>query len=82
MEKLITLVFRDRTDEYLMRITLKRFTKQHAHKFKSSEFSLAFKTKSYVSKGHLGNNQTRVLTQLQERIKSFESKFAVAFTHV
>ncbi|HRI80504.1 MAG TPA: hypothetical protein PLR06_13305 [Cyclobacteriaceae bacterium] len=81
LEKLISLFFRSRTDQLLMGISLKRFTQQHAHKFTPSEFSQAFKTRNYVSKGHLGNHQTRVLSLLQERTKSLEARYAIAYPH-
>ena len=80
-EKMLSLAFGKQIDRLLMRLTMARLKRKHEKKFSASDFSLALKAKPYVSKVHLGNNQSRVLSRLQEKIKEFEARFALAFTH-
>lgn len=80
-EKILSLAFGKQVDLLLMNLTLTRLKKKHEKNFSKSDFSLALKTKPHVSKVHLGNNQSRVLSRLQEKIREFEARFALAFTH-
>ncbi len=80
-EKIIDVLFGRQFNQFLMNVTLRRLKRKHSSRFSNSDFSLALKTKPYVSKVHLGNNQTRVLSLLQEKIKEFEARTALAFNH-
>jgi len=81
-EKIVDIFFGGQLNQFLMNVTLRRLKRKHSHRFSTSDFSLALKTKPHVSKGHLGNNQTRVLSLLQEKIKAFEARTSLAFNHV
>ncbi len=82
IEKILSVAFGNQIDPMLMRLTMARLKKKHKKKFSTSDFSLALKTKPYVSKVHLGNNQSRVLSRLQEKMIEFEERFTLALTHV
>jgi predicted nucleotidyltransferase len=58
----------NRLDKYFMDLTLRTMKKRHQSKFTKEDFALALKTKEYVSKIHLGNNQKRILTLYQQRL--------------
>ena len=81
-EKIISILFGKQLNHFLMNVTRRRLEQKHGKKFAAADFSLALKTKPHVSKVHLGNNQSRVLSLLQEKIKDFEARKALAFTHV
>lgn len=80
-EKIVDVIFGERLNQFLMNVTLRRLKRKHSHRFSTLDFSLALKTKPHVSKVHLGNNQTRVLSLLQEKIKEFEARTGLAFNH-
>ena len=73
IERMLDNSFGDRLDRLFMSSTLK-FWKMRFKDFEPSNFDLALKTRTYVSKHHPRNFQSRVLTALNERVKRFEAK--------
>jgi hypothetical protein len=61
-----------RLDDYLMNLTMRTMKKRHQSKFTKEDFALALKTKEYVSKIHLGNNQKRILNLYHERLSELK----------
>ncbi len=81
LEKIARLFFPTQVNALIMQATLLHLKRKYQKLFDASEFSLALKTQPHVSKVHLGNNQKRVLTHLQEKIKEFETKLSRSLTH-
>jgi hypothetical protein len=81
LEKMISSLAGPKLDRWLMNFTLRRFEQKYRGRFTDAEFALALKSKPFVSKVHLSNNQSRILSLLQLKISDFESKSAIAFDH-
>jgi hypothetical protein len=81
LEKMISVLYGQKLNQWLMNFSLRRFERKYKSRFSEADFALALKTKPFVSKVHLSNNQNRVLSLLQLKMKDFESKTAVAFNH-
>ncbi len=66
----------DKLDEFFMTITLKVWERKFEN-YQPDDFSLALKTRKYVSKHHPQNFQKKVLTQYQADIQKFEQETGV-----
>ena len=76
VEALLNNKLGDRLDRVFMNITLKVWKK----KFKDmvdTDFDVALKTRTYVSKHHPRNFQSRVLTALDDKVRTFEDEHQI-----
>ena len=73
VEQMLNNSVGDKLDRLFMTTTLK-FWKTQFKDLDDTNFDLALKTRTYVSKHHPQNFQSRVLTALDERLKQFEEK--------
>jgi len=72
LECLLNHVAADVLDNWLMRITVRRWQRKFRH-FSTEELEHAFRSRKYVSKHHPRNFQQRVLKQLDEQRKKFKA---------
>jgi hypothetical protein len=72
MEKLLNGKMGERADLYCLRTTLTHWQKKFRD-FDPDKFANALKSRSYVSKHHPQDFQTKVLTAYEERIQTFEN---------
>lgn len=76
VEKVLNGRLGERFDRWCMKQTLRRWQKKFGH-FDKEQFELALRTRTYVSKHHPSDFQSRVLNRLQETQAEFESRFGV-----
>lgn len=72
VEKILRGRLADFVDSLCMKLTLRRWKRLYTRMFSSSDFDLAFKTRTYVSKNHPRHFQRNVLSRYEEKVREFE----------
>ncbi|MEL6925352.1 MAG: hypothetical protein AAFO94_14995 [Bacteroidota bacterium] len=80
LERLLNHRITDWVNQWLMRQTQKRNKKKFGHLYPAEELAIMLKSKEYVSKGHLFNNQKILLTQLAKKEQQFETSFNLSLS--
>lgn len=71
-------VFGSRLEDFLMRITLRRFQRMYGNQYSRRDFAIAFKSKRHTSKNHPKHYQKKVMEAYHERMKLFERHHTTA----
>jgi len=70
-ESLINLMFGNVIEKYLQNKTRSRWRRLYEKSYSTSDFKVAFKSKSYASKNHPQNFQRTVIEMYDEKLRSF-----------
>lgn len=71
LEKLLNSIFAVKLERYFQKQTLSRWVKRYQKDYSSTDFKVAFKSKSYASKNHPRNFQKKVIELYSEKLVSF-----------
>lgn len=70
-EKLLNIFFGNAIEKFCRRITLSRWKREYQKHYSTTDFNIAFKSKSYASKNHPSNFQRTIMEAYELKLRSF-----------
>jgi Nucleotidyltransferase domain len=73
IEHIMDYTFGSFLEHLCKRLTINRWKRKYRKDYSSTDFEIAFKSKTYVSKNHSNNYQRKIMDLYQEKLKAFSA---------